>query len=122
MYNKNHDPCKQRFFRHRLVAEHFIPNPNGLPEVNHIDCDKSHNFVDNLEWISRRDNELHSRVCGRKEFKPFKVLYNNGAIEVYQTKSEFAKILNVTDVAIKFWLQGKNKGYKKYDIDQIKYI
>ena len=35
LYDKNHIPEKQRFFRHRLVAEHFIPNPFGYQEVNH---------------------------------------------------------------------------------------
>ena len=41
---------------HRLVAEAFLPNPNNLEEVNHKDEDKSNNVVDNLEWITHRDN------------------------------------------------------------------
>jgi hypothetical protein len=41
---------------HRLVAEAFIPNPNDLPEINHIDCNRKNNFVENLEWCSHYDN------------------------------------------------------------------
>jgi hypothetical protein len=41
---------------HRLVAEAFIPNPNGFAEVNHIDEDKQNNKAENLEWITHADN------------------------------------------------------------------
>lgn len=41
---------------HRLVAQAFIPNPENLPEVNHIDENPSNNHVDNLEWCSREYN------------------------------------------------------------------
>lgn len=41
---------------HRLVAEAFIPNPKRLPEINHIDEDKTNNAKSNIEWCSRRYN------------------------------------------------------------------
>ena len=50
---------------HRIVAEQFIPNPENLPEVNHIDFDRTNNSVENLEWISHIDNVRHSSSAGR---------------------------------------------------------
>lgn len=52
---------------HRLVAENFLENPDNLPQVNHKDCDKSNNHVDNLEWISRKSNIDHAHAAGRME-------------------------------------------------------
>ena len=38
----------------------FIPNPNGKLAVNHIDCDKTNNHVDNLEWVTYAENMKHA--------------------------------------------------------------
>lgn len=46
---------------HRLVAQAFIPNPNKLPEVNHKDEIKANNNLDNLEWVSHRDNSNYGK-------------------------------------------------------------
>ena len=45
---------------HRLVAEAFIPNPNGYPTVNHKDENPENNKVENLEWCTQLDNVRHS--------------------------------------------------------------
>ena len=57
-----------RFYKiHRLVATSFVPNPLNLTDVNHKNGIKSDNSVLNLEWMSHRDNVLHSyRELGRK--------------------------------------------------------
>ena len=50
------DGIQKRFYIHRLVAEAYIPNPDNLPEVNHKDEIRSHNWINNLEWCDRGHN------------------------------------------------------------------
>ena len=57
---------KKRFSVHRLVATMFIPNPDNLPEVDHIDRNRSNNSVENLRWVSHRDNVLHKEYGQRR--------------------------------------------------------
>lgn len=49
---------------HRLVAEAYIPNPNNLPCVNHIDGDPLNNEVSNLEWCTYSENMVHASQHG----------------------------------------------------------
>lgn len=46
---------------HRLVAETFIPNPAGLPEIDHINRDRSDNRVENLRWATRSENTRNTK-------------------------------------------------------------
>ena len=58
------------YWVHRLVAKAFIPNPDNLTDVNHIDENPSNNCVDNLEWLSHKDNMNYGTLIKRvKETK-----------------------------------------------------
>lgn len=124
LYNKNHIPAKQRFFRHRLVAIHFIANPYNLPEVNHKDSNKLNNYYKNLEWCTREYNEIYSRINddNNKIYKPFFVIYNNGDYEKFDTVGKLCNKLNVSKRTIYNWLHGTSRGYSNYNIAYIKYI
>jgi len=64
----NNDIIKN-FSIHRLVALHFKPNFDCKLQVNHIDGNKLNNNIDNLEWVSPRENQFHAYangLCSRK--------------------------------------------------------
>ena len=55
----------RNYLLHRILAKHFIPNPENLPEVDHIDRDKTNNSIENLRWTSRSEN------CRNKTFNAY---------------------------------------------------
>ena len=55
---------KITFKVHKAVAETFIPNPNNLPQVNHKDCNKLNNYIENLEWCTGQYNTQHASDNG----------------------------------------------------------
>jgi len=48
------------YFVHRVIAEHFIPNPEQKPQINHIDGNKLNNAAANLEWVTNQENRDHA--------------------------------------------------------------
>lgn len=56
-------------YAHILIAKHFVPNPNNLPEVNHIDGNKRNLHYSNFEWTDKSGNEKHAHRIGIKNFK-----------------------------------------------------
>jgi len=47
---------------HRLIAEHYIPNPDNRKEVDHINRNKKDNRIENLRWVTRSENNLNTTV------------------------------------------------------------
>lgn len=59
-----------RLSKHRIIAEVFIPNPNNLPEVDHIDGNRQNNSLNNLRWVTRSENARNraKRVITEREY------------------------------------------------------
>lgn len=120
-YNSKH----KKFFRHRLVAEYFIPNSDENKRfVNHIDGNKSNNSIYNLEWVTQSENEKHAFQTGLKSKtnKPFKIIFEDDIEKLYDNQYICADDIGVSRTSIKNWLNGLNKGYRKHGIKQIYFI
>lgn len=88
---------------HRLVALAFISNPNGLPEINHKDEDKSNNCVDNLEWCTTEYNCNYGTRNKRKAEnckKKVCSLAKDGTITYYNSRNEAGEALGIDPTSI----------------------
>src|SRR5699024_4725647 len=105
---------------HKLVAQHFIPNPDNLPQVNHKDGNRYNNSADNLEWCTSKQNVKHAYATGLKsnhgELDPIRKLNANQVKKIWalrHTNLTARQIrdklkLNVSIAAVKSVRQGKN--------------
>ena len=55
---------REDVYIHRIIARIFIPNPNNLEQINHKDCNRKNNNVENLEWVSQYQNWEYAQTNG----------------------------------------------------------
>lgn len=127
-YTSRTDNAKIVFFRiHREVAKAFIPNPNNLPQVNHIDGNKLNNCVDNLEWCDNSYNQLHANRIGlcknrleksiQASSKPVVSIDKNGnVLKTYSSAREAEKDTGIGFKTISYMCIHKVKKSSKYNI------
>lgn len=111
---------------HRLVAEAFIPNPENKQCVNHKDSNRSNNSVENLEWVTHKENVYHSYLFGNR--KKCKSVPKNTLLTDFQisqinflrqhyTVNQLAKLFNIEYQSLKNIIH-KKKQCEKLDNQQ----
>ena len=98
---------------HRLVAKAFISNPEDKPQVNHKDEDKTNNHVDNLEWMTAKENTNYGTRNKRmaKSLSKSVAQYTRDGelVKVWQSTNEAARQLDIRSGNISLVARGKSK-------------
>ena len=95
---------------HILVAEAFLPNLDKLPTVNHIDGDKTNNNVNNLEWCSYRDNNIHALYNKLRQPRGREVVQkdeNGEIVNIYKSVTEASRQTGISRGMISHCLNGR---------------
>ena len=109
--------ANKRFGVHILVAKAFIPNPDNLTEVDHIDNDRHNNNVNNLRWVSRLENAKKRGPIKNNRIHPFiqQIEIESGeVIAEFKTFVEAAKALGRGKAAVNHISNCCNGKQKKY--------
>ena len=111
---------------HRLVAKAFINNPLNKPAVNHIDGNRINNTISNLEWVTPKENVLHSYKFGNRKIckiVPKKTIltdYQVSQIDILRTLytvKQISKLFNIEYQSLKNIIH-KKKQYERLDNQQ----
>ena len=102
------------FLVHRLIAEYFIPNPDNLKIVDHIDGDKSNNDITNLRWCNSSENKKNWDSKRTNHNKVLQYNSTGGLIKTWDSTASAAKELNINAQSIRCCCSGYISSYKGF--------
>lgn len=79
---------------HRLVASTYIENPDNLPEVDHKDRDIHNNNVENLRWVSRKENLLNTEMGLVRNFRRCELTHKGKVVGNFKSIAEASRYAN----------------------------
>ncbi len=95
------DKARCMFYLHRLLGLQFIPNPLGLPQIDHIDIDGLNNCLDNLRWVSVRTNINNRTLKSKSGEKNIRACGKSYIVEIKENKKKiFCKCFKTLEEAI----------------------
>lgn len=97
---------------HRIVAKTFVDGYRDGMEVNHKDGDKHNNHIDNLEWMSHSENELHAYQTGLKHGPNRRAVRVIESGEVFESINECARAIGGCDANIGRCLHGRQNNHR----------
>lgn len=102
---------------HRAVAEAFIPNPDGLPMVNHKDRNPKNNTVENLEWCTVQYNNTYMGCryeAAKKRWKKVAQMSNGKTVKIWDSLSQINREKGFSIGNISHCCNHPEKGWKAY--------
>jgi hypothetical protein len=100
----------KQYLLHRLVAKVFITNPENKQQVNHIDGNKENSCVNNLEWCSNAENQIHKINSGLANItKIIQYDLQMNKIKEFNSQKQASKELNLPYSSINKCCKGKQK-------------
>lgn len=100
---------------HRLVAQTFLQNKNNWAEVNHKDCDRTNNCVENLEWCTRAYNREYKEKFGKSQSRPvFAVNLSTLKVFWFESQCEAGRAIGANVGCVSSVTRGKSRATKSF--------